>query len=224
MPRALLFDFDLTLADSTRAIVECMTHAFNGMSLACPTADAIARTIGIPLTKAFATLSGDDSPLAAQAFVKRYLQHADQVMAELTTLLPHAAATARALKTRDIRTAIVSTKFRYRIVEILARRDLSDAFDVVIGGEDVREHKPHPEGLQRALAQLRIEPHDAWYVGDHPVDAQAAAGAQLNFVAVLTGFTTREDFAAYQVHHFLESLEKLPSLVDTALSKPTLQG
>lgn len=217
MPRALLFDFDLTLADSTQAIVECMTHAFNGMSLPCPTPEAIARTIGIPLPQAFVRLCGDTDPAAAQVFLKHYHGRADQVMTDLTAMLPYAVETARALKARGIRTAIVSTKLRYRIVEVLERRELTDAFDVVIGGEDVTDHKPHPEGLQRALAQLRVEPSHAWYVGDHLVDAQAAVRAQISFVAVLTGMTTREDFAPYPVHHFLESMERLPSLVDDAL-------
>lgn len=214
MPRAILFDFDLTLADSTRAIVACMTHAFHGMSLPCPDADAMARTIGIPLPKAFAALSGDASPLAAADFAKRYLARADEVMVELTTLLPHAADAARALKARGLRTAIVSTKLRYRILAILERRELRDAFDIIVGGEDVREHKPHPEGLQLALAQLRTEPREAWYVGDHLVDAQAAGSAQLDFVAVLTGNTRREDFAAHPVHHFIESMEQLPRLIE----------
>jgi len=61
---------------------------------------------------------------------------------------------------------------------------------VIVGGEDVTRHKPDPEGLQRALASLGIEGDQALYVGDHPVDGQAAAGAGVRFVRVLTG----EDF------------------------------
>jgi phosphoglycolate phosphatase len=212
-PRAILFDFDLTLADSTRAIVECFTHAFREMDLPCPADSAITRTIGYPLPKAFAALCGNTDPRAAEAFVKRFISRADQVMAELTTMLPHARETTQELRARGIRTAIVSTKFRYRILEILERRALSNAFDVVLGGEDVREHKPHPEGLQLALTRLQIEPNDAWYVGDHPVDAEAAAGASVRFVAMLTGVATREDFRDLTVHHYLESMQALPDLI-----------
>jgi phosphoglycolate phosphatase len=203
--RAVLFDFDLTLADSTRAIVECFTHAFEKMALPRPLAADVAKTIGVPLPQAFAH--------AAQLFVKRFIERADEVMSNLTTMLPHTVATVNALRADGIRTAIVSTKFRYRIVEILELRELKDAFDVVIGGEDVSEHKPHPEGLKLALQRLEIEPHEAVYVGDHPVDAQAAAGANLDFIAVLTGVAVREDFGSYTVRHFLDSLEMLPRTV-----------
>ena len=213
MTRAVLFDFDLTLADSTRAIVECFTHAFEKMALPRPLAADVAKTIGVPLPQAFATLTGDAAPHAAQLFVKRFIERADEVMSNLTTMLPHTVATVNALRADGIRTAIVSTKFRYRIVEILERRQLKDAFDVVIGGEDVSEHKPHPEGLKLALQRLEVEPHEAVYVGDHPVDAQAAAGANLDFIAVLTGVAVREDFGSYTVRHFLDSLEMLPRTV-----------
>ena len=217
-PRAILFDFDLTLADSTRAIVECFNHAFRELDLPCPAPDAIRRTIGYPLPKAFASLCADTSPHAAESFVKHFIARADQVMNEMTTMLPFATETARALRTRGIRTAIVSTKFRYRILEILALRGSSDAFDVVLGGEDVREHKPHPEGLQLALTRLNLEPGHAWYVGDHPVDAQAALGAGMTFVAMLTGVAKREDFVDITVHHYLESMQELPVLIESSSS------
>jgi phosphoglycolate phosphatase len=211
--RAVLFDFDLTLADSTRAIVECFTHAFARMELPRPRAADVAKTIGVPLPQAFVTLTGDATPHAAQLFVKRFIERADEVMANLTTMMPHTVATVHALRAGGIRTAIVSTKFRYRIIEILELRQLKDAFDVVIGGEDVSEHKPHPEGLRLALQRLEVEPHDAVYVGDHPVDAQAAAGAKLDFIAVLTGVAVREDFSSCMVRQFLDSLEMLPRIV-----------
>lgn len=213
MIRAVLFDFDLTLADSTRAIVECFTHAFERMQLPRPLAADVAKTIGVPLPQAFVTLTGDSTPHAAQLFVKRFIERADEVMASLTTMLPHTVATVNALRAGGVRTAIVSTKFRYRIVEILKLRHLGDAFDVVIGGEDVSEHKPHPEGLKLALQRLEVEPHEAVYVGDHPVDAQAAAGANLDFIAVLTGVAIREDFGRFAVRQFLDSLEMLPRIV-----------
>ena len=213
MTRAVLFDFDLTLADSTRAIVECFTHAFEGMELPRPAALDVAKTIGLPLPQAFVALTGDETPHAAQVFVKRFIERADEVMTNLTTMLPHTVETLNSLRASGVRTAIVSTKFRYRIVEILELRQLKDAFDVVIGGEDVSEHKPHPEGLKLALQRLDVEPHEALYVGDHPVDAQAAAGANLGFIAVLTGVAVREDFTSYAVRQFLDSLEMLPRVV-----------
>ena len=61
--------------------------------------------------------------------------------------------------------------------------------DVIIGGEDVKQHKPHPEGLLKALENLNVEAINALYIGDHPIDAQAARGAGVAFVGAVTGLT-----------------------------------
>jgi phosphoglycolate phosphatase len=47
-------------------------------------------------------------------------------------------------------------------------------------------------------------------VGDHPIDAEAAARAGVRFVAVLTGCSCAEDFAGFEVARLLPSLAPLP--------------
>ena len=44
--RAVMFDFDFTLADSSEGVVICVNHALSRMGLPESPADAIARTIG----------------------------------------------------------------------------------------------------------------------------------------------------------------------------------
>lgn len=217
MTRAVLFDFDLTLADSSAAIVDCASCAFDSMGLPRPTPAEIRRTIGLTLPKAFVALAGAERAHRAEAFVRAFHDRADQVMVALTTMLPHAAETARTLKSRGMLLGIVSTKLRDRITAILQRQGLDAVFDVIIGGDDVATHKPSPEGLQRALAELGVEPHEALFVGDHPVDAQAAQRAGTEFVAVLTGAAIRDEFAGHSVRQFLFSMEPLA----TILANPT---
>ena len=103
--------------------------------------------------------------------------YADQVMTAMTTVYEPAVGVLATMRARGVATAIVSTKYRYRIESILERAGLVGAVDVIVGGEDVTRHKPDPEGLQRALAGLGVESVDALYVGDHPVDGHAAARA-----------------------------------------------
>ncbi len=58
-------------------------------------------------------------------------------------------------------------------------------FDVVITDDEVNEAKPHPEGLMKALAALRLLPEDAIYVGDSLGDLQAAVAANVRFGAAI---------------------------------------
>lgn len=58
-------------------------------------------------------------------------------------------------------------------------------FEVVITDEEVNEAKPHPEGLMKALAYLRLLPDEAIYVGDSLGDLQAATAANVRFGAAI---------------------------------------
>jgi phosphoglycolate phosphatase len=219
--RAVLFDFDFTLGDSADAIVHCSRAAFVDMGLEPADSRAIRRTIGLTLQEAFRVLTGGAEPSAygqdeaAEEYRRCYVAHADRVMTAMTTVYEPAAGVLATLRARGVGTAIVSTKYRYRIESILEHVGLAGAVDVVVGGEDVTRHKPDPEGLQRALAGLGVPGDHALYVGDHPVDGHAAAGAGVRFVRVLTG----EDFgdepwAGIRPLAVVADVGELPAVID----------
>jgi phosphoglycolate phosphatase len=209
----VLFDFDLTLVDSTLGAVECVNYALNEMALPRAEPEAIRATIGFSLAATLASLTGLTDPALAQNFAFNFVKRADLRMAELTSVFSDVAQTLDQLKAAGIKTGIVSTKFRYRIETILARDGLLEAFDVIVGGEDVMRHKPDPEGLVKALGKLDARTGDSLYVGDHPVDAEAAAAAEIPFAAVLTGAAARNDFKPWPASMFLGSLRDLAPLL-----------
>jgi phosphoglycolate phosphatase len=211
--RAVLFDFDLTLADSTLGAVDCVNYALEAMALPRAAPKAIRAAVGFSLPAMLARLTGLTDPVLAQLFSLSFVERADLRMAELTFVFPDVAPTLDRLKAAGIKIGIVSTKFRRRIETILARDLLLDAFDVIVGGEDVRKPKPDPEGLVKALGQLGVRATDSLYVGDHPVDAEAAAAAAIPFAAVLTGAAARNDFEPWPASLFLGSLGDLAPLL-----------
>jgi phosphoglycolate phosphatase len=219
--RAVLFDFDFTLGDSAEAIVHCSRAAFADMGLEPAEPRAIRRTIGLTLQDSFRVLTGGaeappyDQGVAAEEYTRRYVGHADRVMTAMTTVYPPAATVLATMRARGVATAIVSTKYRYRIESILVHVGLAGAVDFIVGGEDVSRHKPDPEGLRRALDGLGIDGASALYVGDHPVDGHAAARAGVRFVRVLTG----EDFGdepwiGIEPLATVADVGKLPSVLD----------
>jgi phosphoglycolate phosphatase len=92
---------------------------------------------------------------------------------------------------------IVSTKYRYRIEDILGRHGLLEYFDNIVGGEDVKRHKPAPDSLLLSLENLKVNRQEAMYVGDSITDAMTAQAANVDFVAVLSGATQSGEFDAY---------------------------
>lgn len=212
-PRALVFDFDLTLADSSPGFEACHRYAAERLGLPRPTLDAVRRSIGTPPHLAVPMLYGPAVEGRVDEYLDVYQPHADEVMGPLTVILPGARETLARLHEAAIPIALVSQKLRYRIEEVLQREGLLDAFDHVLGAEDVPAFKPDPSGLLLALERLGVPPADALYVGDTTIDADAAANAGLRFIAVLTGPTTREDFATHTTAAIVDSVAGLPELI-----------
>lgn len=219
--RAVLFDFDYTLVDSSRAVAECIDCALRGMSLPAVSPEQAHRTIGLSLPDTLARLAGEGERARAEEFVRLFRARADQVMNDLTVLLPSVPATLSALQRAGLQLGIVSSKYRYRIEEFLAREGLAGLVATIVGGEDVSQPKPDPEGLLLAAARLGVRPAVCLYVGDTIIDAQAAQRAGMSFAAALSGVTRRSEFAGYPVRAFLPDLAALPVLLglDQALEQ-----
>ena len=213
-PQALLFDFDYTLADSSVAVVRCANHALTGLGLEPASPDAIRRTIGLSLPDTLAVLAGEQHRPRALEFRRLWRELSDQIMVKETHLLPGVIEALTPLRDRGLSLGIVSTKFRSRIEAVLDRERVGHLFDTIVGGEDVSEHKPHPEGLLRALEQLGLAASVALYVGDSTIDAAAAERAGLEFVAVLSGVTEERELTRYRPRAVLRRLGELQSLFD----------
>jgi phosphoglycolate phosphatase len=187
MLEAVIFDFDLTLADSAQAVIECTGYALERLGLPAAEPEQVRHTIGLTLQRSFAALTGRDDQQLAAEYARHFVSRADEVMVARTQLYPEVPAMLAGLRGRGVRLGVVSSKFRHRIEAILARAGLGAAMDVIVGAEDVTQHKPHPQGLLLALERLQVARVRSVYVGDHPVDAQTAAAAGVAFVAVRTG-------------------------------------
>jgi phosphoglycolate phosphatase len=208
---AVLFDFDLTLADSTQPIADCVNHALQALGRPCVAPESVRRLIGLPRARMFRELTGGGDPELEARFSHHFAERADVVMAEQTRIYDCVAPTLAALRSRSVRVGIVSMKFRYRIEEVLRRAQLSDAVDLIVGAEDVTRQKPDPEGLLLGLARLGISCSRALYVGDHLLDAEAAKRAGMHFVGVRTGAT---DEAAWSSCTRLGVINDVAGVVD----------
>jgi len=192
-----LFDFDFTLADASDGIVGSFNDALTRLGYPAQDRETIRRTVGMTLPDAFALVTGERDPEKGHAFMRCFMEKADEIMTVNTRLLPGCVELLSFLKERGFATGIVSTKPRFRILDLLRRVRIESLIDVVVGYEDVQRHKPHPDALHRAMELLEASREEALYVGDTVIDAEAAKNAGVAFAAVTTGTTRREDFDPY---------------------------
>ena len=159
--RAVIFDFDYTLADASDGIVDCVGHALSAMGLPAADPAAIRRTIGLILPRTFEALTAG---LAAQQlegrtpedFTAHFLNRSEQIMVKKTNVYTGSRDAVASLRRRGQATAIASSKYRRRISAVLELHGLAELFDFVVGGEDVPEgeEKPQPTPLKLAAAGL----------------------------------------------------------------------
>lgn len=209
MYKAYIFDFDYTLGDSTDGIVQSVLYALEKLQEEPKATEEIRKTIGLSLKETYFTLTGSKNEERAEQFAAYFKEKADEVMVASTQIYEPVKEVFSFLREKGCKIGIVTTKYHYRIDAILAKFDMNDMVDIIVGGEDVKTPKPDPEGLLFAIEQLQLERTDILYVGDSIVDAETAEAAKVDFAGVLTGTTSAEDFAKYRNICIVDDLYEL---------------
>ncbi len=204
-----LFDFDYTLADSSRGIVTCFRIVLTRHGYTEVTDDDIKRTIGKTLEDSFSLLTGVTDAVRLAGFKEEYRKEADTHMTVNTVLFLETKSVLVALKDSGARIGIISTKYRYRIKELLDQHFPANFMNIIVGGEDVKTAKPSPEGLLFALKQLHATKAETLYIGDSTVDAETAQAAGVAFAGVTHGVTTAKELGKYPHWKIMDSLEEL---------------
>ena len=199
----ILFDFDFTLGDSTKAIIECFRCAIESQGLPVPDDAMILSTVGMSLPDSFEILAPGG---CLKTMRERFIERGDEVALPWTTVYEDVPAVVSALRSNGHKTGIVTSKFRRRIEAVLAREGLSHLFDVIVGAEDIPNHKPNPDGIQLAMRKLGVGPEQTTYIGDALVDMNTAQSAGVRFIGVSTGPTPVEAFGGVPVASGLSGL------------------
>jgi len=204
-----LFDFDYTLADSSKGIVECFHIVLNRNNWLDISDDAIKRTIGMTLEDSFAQLTEINDSDILLSLKEEYITEADIIMSDRTIFYPDALPLIKKIKENNKQVGIISTKQSRIIRESTDKYNVTHLFDLIIGMEDVCKTKPDPEGILLAMRKLSALPQQVIYFGDSIIDAKTALAVNIDFVGITTGATTKEELSAYPHKHIISSLSEV---------------
>ena len=101
-----------------------------------------------------------------------------------------------ALKNESYKTGILTRGSREYAEKALKRAELDIGFDAFICRDDYpeEESKPHPIAMKRTAEKMVVDVSECLYLGDHLIDMQCAASAGSQFLGVLTGACSQEDW------------------------------
>lgn len=213
MLRAVVFDLDGTLIDSTEAIVDCCNYLFDTLNRKRPSRQVLIDSIGCPLDEQLKLLLGDDDK--NELYVEIYREHHKAIANEKTFLLPGAAETLEAFQQAGLKLGFATSKKLEASERILEHFGVLHYFQSRIGPDEVVHPKPHPEALYRSMENLGVQAEEMIFVGDMHFDVKAAQSAGVSCLAVSTGYDTHEELEALGPEAVFDHLQEAREYVLT---------
>ena len=206
--KAVLFDLDGTLLDSSRAITDAVENVLKSRGLECDRAK-VAEMTGNPLENIFAVLASDLSTEELWQLVLDYRKYYMAHHLEHTTIQPSTKMLLAKLKTRGLKLGIITGKYREPVIDALSHFGISEFFDTVITGYEVRNHKPAPDIVLEAAKRLRVNPKQCVVVGDSPLDVEAGKRAGSLTIAVSSNPRSRRQMGKVKPTAIVTDLEAI---------------
>jgi len=199
----VVFDWDGTVVDSTRALLEAHEVAWKSVGLERPPDAAILELIGLPLSHTMRTLGPDQDPEAlAEVYSRAYVEMADryeQLFDGMAELLD-----------RPFRAAVATGKSQRGAERSVNRYGLMDRFEIILGSNSVPRPKPNPDLLHAIMKATGTE--ELVMVGDTTYDLEMAQAAGVKAIGVSWG------------HHSVERLSEWAPVVDSVEELGRLLG
>jgi 2-phosphoglycolate phosphatase len=186
--RAVLFDLDGTLLDPAGSIRATIAAVLDEAGLGALGAHEVL--VGMPL-RDILRLRTDDAA-AITHMVRRYRETFAAETWRPVRFYPGLEAMLRRLHARDVPMAVVTTKGEEEATLLLQRLGVAECFAAIVGDDDTRPVKPHPEPVRVACRRLGIVPAEAVMVGDTRYDILAGRAAGTHTIGVLWGHGTLE--------------------------------
>ena len=209
--KAVIFDFDGTLADTKKAIVVAKQDTMRKFGLDVKDEEACAATIGLTARAGFEKLYPelDDEALLDElvvAYRARFDELKKQMPPERFPGVDHVLAV---LEERGIMRTIATARNKKSLFEFLADWNLEKAFPYVLAGEDTTRLKPHPDAVLKTLSDLSLSADQAIVVGDMPVDIAMGKSAGVLTCGVTYGNSCRADLEAAGADFVIDNIEEL---------------
>ena len=223
LPRAVLWDLDGTLADSSEYHWRSWQAVMDAEGVTI-TRDEFFATFGQrneEILRGWLGPSADTARIQRVGDVKE-VAYRSYVAAEGIAPLPGAAEWARSLHAAGWRQAIASSAPRLNVEVMHEALAFHGLIETLVSAEDVRAGKPDPEVFLVAASRLGVTPERCVVVEDAEAGIEAACRAGMRSVGVGTGNVAAADLVVASLADLPpEAFEELvgQAVLDTAVKK-----
>lgn len=206
---AVTFDMDGTLVDSLDSIVDAFNHMFSKLGLPRMPVEEVVRKTGISLMD---FVKGFLPPERRETAIKIFRDYYDNIFLDRTSMMPGALDTLRILDGNLIQGIVTNKRGKY--ARLLADHfGFSHRMARIIGAEDGFRAKPSGEMFEEFMRSVGARRNATVYVGDAPVDIEAAHTAGIEAFAVAGPVFSAEELALHRPRRVLGSIAEVPQAV-----------
>jgi phosphoglycolate phosphatase len=215
-PRAVLFDLDGTLVDSSADLIRALGMLCRELAAPLPDPDAVRPRISAGSRAMLrSALPGFDAQ-QIDALVPRFLEVYAAGVAIETRPFPGMSLLLDKLDARGIPWGVVTNKPTALGEALMDRLGLAARCVALVCGDTLPVRKPDPEPVRHACRLAGVESPAAWFVGDDLRDIQAGRGAGTRTIAAAWGYLDGGDPAAWGADWIAPSVEALHAAIDAA--------
>ncbi len=193
--RAVLFDWDGTVADTRPGIFNSVRYAIGQYGIADRPDDELRYFIGPPLYDGFEHVFGVSPELANELTDTYRVYYRDKGIFECN-VYDGVGDLLRELHDAGVKTAVVSSKPKEFLDRLVEHFGLAEHLDAVIGPAMDNHNSNKTVLVNQALKELMLLPSTVAMIGDRHFDMEGAKAAGVNAVGVLYGYGTEEELCA----------------------------
>ncbi len=208
MKKLILYDLDGTLADTRRDIINGVRYALETLKGPELTDEEIKDCVGTGLHALIKQVFRTEDEDLAERGSKLYREHYKKHMLDHTKLYPGAREFLEHFKDRE--QAVITNKPNPFSTQILEALGVAHFFLAILAGDNGLPFKPDPAAIHHLIEATHVREEEALFVGDSPIDVQAARNAGIEVVTLSHGFAAeavlREAKPDHIVHDFAQLL------------------
>jgi phosphoglycolate phosphatase len=193
--RFVLWDLDGTLVDSSADITAAANAARAGLGLEPLSERTVRGYVGEGAVRLMEQVLAD-APATLERGLSLFFDYYERHPVVHTRAYPGIDPLVRSLSGRQ---GIATNKPGHLSRAVVEHLGWSAHFAAHVGAGDVPRRKPAPDALRRALELAGVAPERAVFVGDSPIDVEAAAAAGLACIAVSWGLRPRHELTGASV-------------------------
>ena len=207
MKKLILYDLDGTLVDTRRDIINSVRYALKTLKGPDLTDDEIKDCVGTGLhaliKQAFRT---DDEKLADRGS-KLYREDYKRHMLDHTHLYGGARECLEHFE--DRKQAVITNKPNPYSSQILEALGVAQYFIAILAGDNGLPFKPDPAAIRHLMLDTDSTEDETLFVGDSPIDIQAARNAGVEVVTLSHGFASEATLREAKPDHIVPDFAQL---------------